>query len=164
MQELNWPVLSRARIRSQVRLLECAALTSSACAGTAERSKSQQRGFSSCHNITSFCCWTAFSQPHGRISSELQMCLSRSCFSLDRRRKIWQHHHDLICKDPPVQNTSSFWGEKGFVFYFQGKVRGLFSHRDDPRIIPGQINKLEGANLMDTKMLCQPNANILREF
>lgn len=51
----------RARIHSQVRLLECAALTSSACGGTAERSKSQQRGFPSCHNLTVFRCLSVFS-------------------------------------------------------------------------------------------------------
>lgn len=70
----------RARIHSQVRLLECAALTSSACAGTAERSKSQQRGFSSCHNLTVFCYLSASGQSRFGISSELPMCLSQICF------------------------------------------------------------------------------------
>lgn len=83
------------------------------------------------------------------------MCLSRTCFSLDRRRKIWQYRQDSICRDPPVHNTSSFRGEKGV---FPGKVRRLFSHTEYPRIISGQINKLEGTDLMDAKMLYEQNA------
>lgn len=162
MQDLSWPESSAVRVSTRVRLLECARLTSSACAGTAERSKSQQRGFSSCQKLNVFCCWSAFRQSRGGISSELQMCLPRTCFSLDFRRKIRQYCHDSICRDPPVHNASGFIGEKGI---FRGKVRRLFSHRDNPRIISGQIDKLEGTDLMDAETLYRAKRKFsVREF